>query len=71
MRNTTVDVSTLPDVLTIAGSTGSVLGGAVGAVIGASTWRQIFECLALGAATGGVCGCLTVFVVYGGMRVLG
>jgi hypothetical protein len=66
-----VNVSALPDALAIIGSAGTVLGGAIGAIAGSSNWRQAFECLALGAAAGGVSGCLAVFVTYLAARTLG
>jgi hypothetical protein len=66
-----VNVSTLPDALTIVGSAGTVLGGVIGAIAGSSNWRQAFECLALGAAAGGVSGCLAVFLTYLAARALG
>lgn len=50
MPHAAIDVSTLPDVLAILGSAGSVVGGGVGLVVDHAKLRQALENLALGAA---------------------
>jgi uncharacterized membrane protein len=67
----TTDGRTLTDLLTVAGSAGSTIGGAFGAVIGWTTWRRALEHLALGAVAGTVSGCLVAFVIYDLGRILG
>jgi hypothetical protein len=64
MPREVINVSTLPDVLAVLGSAGSVVGGGVGLVIGHTGSRQALENLALGAAVGGVCGCFAAFLAY-------
>jgi hypothetical protein len=66
-----IDASTLPDVLAVMGSAGSVVGGGVGLVVDSATLRQTFENLALGAAAGGACGCFVAFLAYLVIRMLG
>jgi hypothetical protein len=66
-----INVSTLPDVLAILGSAGSVVGGGVGLVVDHATLRQALENLTLGAAVGGVCGCFVAFFAYVVIRMLG
>jgi hypothetical protein len=61
----------IADLLTVIGSTGTAVGGAIGWLIDATTWRQAFENLALGATAGGVCGCLMAFFAYSAARVFG
>lgn len=67
----TADTRTLTDLLTVAGSAGSTVGGAFGAMIGWTTWRHALEYMALGAAAGTVSGCLIAFVAYDVIRILG
>jgi hypothetical protein len=71
MPHAAINVSTLPDVLAILGSAGSVVGGGVGLAVGHASLRQILENLALGAAVGGVCGCFAAFLAYVVIRILG
>jgi hypothetical protein len=71
MSYAVIDVSTLPDVLAVVSSAGSVVGGGVGLVVDSVTLRQTFENLALGAAVGGVCGCFVAFLAYVVIRMLG
>ena len=71
MPHAAIDASTLPDVLAILGSAGSVVGGGVGLVANHATLRQALENLALGAAVGGVCGCFVAFLAYVAIRMLG
>ncbi len=66
-----IDVSTLPDVLAVLGSAGSVVGGGVGLAVNHATSREALENLALGAAVGGVCGCSAAFLAYIVIRMLG
>jgi hypothetical protein len=56
--------SSLPDVLTVIGSAGSVVGGAVALALSPHLQRRALENLALGAAVGGVCAWFAVFVGY-------
>jgi uncharacterized protein YcfJ len=71
MLDAVVNVPPITDLLTVSGSVGTALGGVIGLIIGASKWRQAFEGLALGAAAGGVGGCLIAFMAYGWIRVMG
>jgi hypothetical protein len=71
MLDAVVKVPPITDLLTVIGATGTALGGAIGWIIGPSTWREAFENLALGAAAGGVCGCLMAFFAYSVLQVFG
>lgn len=59
----------LAEILAVLGAGGSVIGGLIGSLIGASTWRRALENLALGATAGGVAGCLIAFGTYVGDRI--
>lgn len=58
-----IPASTLPDVLTVVGSAGSVVGGCVALMLSPYLQRQALESLALGAAMGAVCGCFAVYLI--------
>jgi len=62
---------TITDLLTVLGSGGTVLGGVVGWLLKAPNWRRSFDNLAVGAAAGGVCGCLIAFMSYFGAKIAG
>jgi hypothetical protein len=62
---------TITDLLTVLGSGGTVLEGVIGWLLEAPSWRRAFDNLALGAAAGGVCGCLIAFLSYFGTKVAG
>lgn len=64
MLDAVANVPQLTDLLTLLGSVGTVVGGTIGLVVPASTQRQRFESLALGAAAGGASGCLIAFIGY-------
>ncbi|HEU0251303.1 MAG TPA: hypothetical protein VFR48_11315 [Solirubrobacteraceae bacterium] len=59
-----LSASTLPDVLTVIGSAGSVVGGGIALILSPHLQRQALENLALGAAVGAVCGSFAVFAAY-------
>jgi hypothetical protein len=62
---TVTSVPPLPDLLAAFSAWMSIGGAAVGAVAGkSSTWRRLCENIALGAAVGGVFGCVLVFLAY-------
>jgi hypothetical protein len=71
MLDAVVNVPPITDLLTLFGSAGTVVGAAIGLIVGASTLRQAFESLALGAAAGGAGGCLIAFIGYACLRILG
>jgi hypothetical protein len=71
MPNAVVNTPPLTDLLTLFGSAGTVVGAAVGSVVTASTLRQAFENLALGAAAGGAGGCSIAFIGYTCLRIMG
>jgi hypothetical protein len=60
----TPTASSLPDVLTVIGSAGGVVGGAVALALSSHLQRQALENLALGAAIGGVFAWFAIFVAY-------
>lgn len=62
---------TITDLLAVLGSGGTVLGGVIGWLLKAPSWRQAFDNLALGATAGGVCGCLIAFLSYFGAKLAG
>lgn len=64
MLATIVSVRLLIEALAVLGAGGSVIGGLIGSVINARTWRQGLENLALGTTVGGFAGCLIAFGVY-------
>lgn len=71
MLDAVAHVFPLPDLVDLLGSAGTALGLTFGSIAGAPTWRQAFENLALGAAVGGALGCLTAFVAYFYIQVIG
>ncbi len=71
MPDAVVNAPPLADLLTLIGSAGTVVGAAVGSVVAASTLRQAFENLALGAAAGGAGGCSIAFIGYACLRITG
>lgn len=64
MLDADANISSITDLLTVVGSAGTVVGAAIGVIVSDATRRQALECLALGAAAGGACGCLLAFVAY-------
>ena len=64
MLSADIPASTLPDLLTILGSAGSVVGGCVALMLSSRLQREALENLALGAAVGAFCGCFAVFAAY-------
>jgi hypothetical protein len=66
---TVVSFQLLAEALAVLGAGGSVIGGLIGSMLNARTWRQALENLALGATVGGVAGCLIAFSVYAGDRI--
>jgi hypothetical protein len=64
MLSADISASTLPDILTIIGSAGSVVGGCVALTLSSRLQRETLENLALGAAVGAVLGCFSVFAAY-------
>ena len=71
MLEALVRIPTITDLLAVLGSGGTVIGGVLGWLVRAPTWRRAFENLALGATAGGVCGCLVAFLAYVGAKVAG
>jgi VIT1/CCC1 family predicted Fe2+/Mn2+ transporter len=70
MLDADANISSITDLLTIVGSAGTVVGATIGVIVGGATWRQAFECLTLGAAAGGACGCFIAFFAYDVTRLL-
>jgi hypothetical protein len=58
-------IPSLPDLLSVFSAATSIGGAAIGVLAGkASTWRQSFEDIAVGATVGGVLGCMLGFLAY-------
>jgi uncharacterized membrane protein len=69
MLHAAANATQLTDLLTLLGSAGTAIGAATGAIVKAPTLRQRFENLALGAAAGGVVGCLIAFIEYAYVQI--
>jgi hypothetical protein len=55
---------TLPDLLTIAASGGTLVGGAIGCLLPAKSLRRTIENLTLGVAAGAFAGAYLGFLAY-------
>lgn len=62
--------SSLPDVLTVLGSAGSVVGSVVALALDPCLQRRALENLAVGAAVGGTCAWFAVFIAYALTRIV-